>query len=348
MRRMVLLLMLPLFLTACGTSRDPEDREYVITMGIDKSEKGYLFSFAPAALLEKDPEVSTVQSETIAEAMNESNFRNARKLDLGQMKIVILGNSLLQDKAALSLILEEMAASQQITDKVLLMGTIQSAEACLQAVVKEDPHTGMFLWNFYKNTAKDTAVIKGMDLETMLTTLSEQQGAMILPRIQVEETGIQLGGGVALNDGRYGSTLTVEEEDLFLLLSGDFPGILVKSEEQAVSLLIARGKVRHDFSLQGDAITETVRIEVEGDIVGGGQAVFAQMNKENLEVLFQGIIKDKIENRLMGRTVALEGDVFGLESRIRRKYPHATKESVDNAGYEIEVRVKVRDMGRIR
>ena len=46
--KFALIALLPLLLTGCWDGRDPEDRAYVITMGIDKGEDGLLVTFAPA------------------------------------------------------------------------------------------------------------------------------------------------------------------------------------------------------------------------------------------------------------------------------------------------------------
>ncbi len=43
--KFALIALLPLFLTGCWDGRDPEDRAYVITMGIDKGEDGLAGDF---------------------------------------------------------------------------------------------------------------------------------------------------------------------------------------------------------------------------------------------------------------------------------------------------------------
>ena len=50
--KFALIALLPLLLTGCWDGRDPEDRAYVITMGIDKGEDGLLVTFAPAKTTE--------------------------------------------------------------------------------------------------------------------------------------------------------------------------------------------------------------------------------------------------------------------------------------------------------
>ena len=62
--------------------------------------------------------------------------------------------------------------------------------------MKEDSKTGLFLWDFYKNTAEEVAVTKGIDLDTFLTERTERGGNGVLPRIRAEGERLRLGGGI--------------------------------------------------------------------------------------------------------------------------------------------------------
>ena len=352
-RMWILLFMMPLFFSGCAGGRNAEDREYVITMGGDyeAEDDQYIFSFAPAKVSEEKPKVFTAQGQTIAEAVVLADFRNSNKTDMGQMKLVILGDSLIKNADKLSGVLEEMAGSQKISDQVMMLATTGQAKACLEAVVEADTNTGLYLWDFYKNTAKDTAVIKGMDLETLLTMMAEQKNAVILPQIKLEEDGIHLGGGIGLTEGEYAYTLSWDDEDVYLMLLGEFPGILIKSADmaEAGSFLIVDGKTKYRFYENEDGKIEAyLWLKVEGDVVGGDKkSDGAEFDKQNLEKLFAGLIKDKIENRIVWTGEQDVGDVYGLQSRIRRKFPELAEESLNDVQYYVQVDIKIRDTGRI-
>lgn len=99
----------------------------------------------------------------------------SRKTDLGQLKTVILGEGLLRDSARLDALLGELERSQAVSEKVMLLAA-DSAAACVEKAMKEDSKTGLFLWDFYKNTAEEVAVTKGIDLDTFLTERAERGG----------------------------------------------------------------------------------------------------------------------------------------------------------------------------
>ena len=66
--KFALIALLPLFLTGCWDGRDPEDRAYVITMGIDKGEDGLLVTFAPAKTTEGNAQsVYRVNGDTLTQ-----------------------------------------------------------------------------------------------------------------------------------------------------------------------------------------------------------------------------------------------------------------------------------------
>ena len=107
--KFALIALLPLLLTGCWDGRDPEDRAYVITMGIDKGEDGLLVTFAPAKTTEgNDQSVYRVNGDTLTAAVADADSRSSREVYLGQLRTVVFGKSLLADKAAFEAVLEEL------------------------------------------------------------------------------------------------------------------------------------------------------------------------------------------------------------------------------------------------
>ena len=77
--------------------------------------------------------------------------------------------------------LEELERGNALSEKVMVLGTENAADACVNAIAEADSSTGLFLWDFYKNTAQEVAVTRGMDLDMLLTELGEQGGSTVLP-----------------------------------------------------------------------------------------------------------------------------------------------------------------------
>lgn len=175
--KFALIALLPLLLTGCWDGRDPEDRAYVITMGIDKGEDGLLVTFAPAKTTEGNAQsVYPVTADTLTAAVADADSRSSRGVYLGQLRTVVFGKSLLADKAAFEAVLEELERGNALSEKVMVLGTENAADACVDTIAQADSSTGLFLWDFYKNTAQEVAVTRGMDLDMLLAELGEQGG----------------------------------------------------------------------------------------------------------------------------------------------------------------------------
>ena len=61
----LLALAVPFFLTGCWDKKDPEDRAFIITLGVDTAaENGCHFTFAPANIETGEAETYAAESET--------------------------------------------------------------------------------------------------------------------------------------------------------------------------------------------------------------------------------------------------------------------------------------------
>jgi len=350
----IIVTILPLFITTgCWDKRDPEDREYMITMGVDKGEEGYIISFAPAKTDEKDPKKMVCQGKTLADAIACNDSRNSRKTDLGQLKMIIFGKSILEDRELFLSLLEELERSQKISKKVTVLGTEASAGTCIEAMMERDNGTGLFLWEFYKNTAKEVGVTKGLDMDTFLTELTEQKASVILPRIEpAEGDGLYLGGGVALVDMKFSTFLNDKEEQGYLFLLGEAEGAVLEAEDdgKTIPLKVARSKVDYDFKQQKDGKTLcNIRLKIHGELLGNvNNNAFSEEGTKKLENLFSEIVKTEIKNTMKIAQEQDAAELLGLAVRLRRVDPDYSGDFWNDVTIVVEPEIKIRDTGRIR
>lgn len=351
-RKLFLLALLPpLFLTGCWDKKDPEDRAFIITLGADSTRAGYSFTFAPANIETGEEEIYAAESETLAGAVAQVDTHTSRKTDLGQLKTVILGKELLEDSRKLDSFLRELERSQSVSEKVMLLATDGSAAECVEAAMAEDSKTGLFLWDFYKNTAREVAVTKGMDLDTFLTERDEQRDCGVIPRISAEDGKLQLGGGMAVTPTAvYPMDDTEERGYLFLL--GEAEGALLEGDYggETIPVEIGKSRVFYEFTLVGDSIRCTVTLPVEAALQGGSLS-FAE-SQEEIEEIFEAIIKEEVEHTLKIADRA-EEDLFGILPRLQRTMPQLAQEYGretlwDAVVFEIEPELELKDMGQKR
>ena len=280
-------------LTGCWDRKDPEDRAFVITVGADAAEDGYRFTFAPAGTGEGEAEPYSVEAATLAGALAQADCRGSRKMDLGQMKTVILGRGLLEEQERVSALLAELEWNHTVSKKVMLLGTEGTAAECVEAAMEEDGETGLFLWDFYKNTAEEVAVTKALDLDTLLTERREQGGAAVLPKIAAEEGKLRLGGGAALTpEGLYFLNDMQERARLFLL--GEAEGALLEGEYMGrmISLRISKNHAAYEFTGMGDGnILCTVTLPLEGTVLGD-DVFLSEASRKEMENIFEELLEE--------------------------------------------------------
>lgn len=362
-KRLLFLALLPLLLTGCWDRKDPEDRAFIITLGVDAEKDGYGFSFAPANIETGEAEIYTANAQTLAEAVAQVDCRTSRKTDLGQLKTVILGADVLREEQKLMAFLRELERSRTVSEKVMLLATENSAADCVDAAMKEDGKTGLFLWDFYKNTAREVAVTKGMDLDTFLTEWQEQEHCAVLPRISVEETEesvdksekkeasdqtkkLRLGGGMAITaDTAYFLNDTEERGYLFLL--GEAEGALIETayRREVLPLAVTESRVRYVFHpLQDGRLLCTITLPLAGTLQGGEGGFLSPETHEEMKLAFEQEIREEAEHTLR-RAESAGRDLFGILTRAERAGFAADWE---NLIFEIIPELELKDIGRRR
>ncbi len=349
----LLLLILPFCLTGCWDGKDPEDRSYIITLGVDRTEDGLLFTFAPAKTTDGETKVYSMQADTLAKAVARADSHSSKEVYLGQLKTVVFGKALLEDKTAFAGITEELLRGVAVSEKVMILATEADAKSCVDAITEIDHSTGLFLWDFYKNTANEVAVTRAVDLDIMQTDLQVQKGSLILPRMTVTEEGISLGGGIALHNATYAFALSDDMEQYALLLLGEGDGAVLEAEygQTAIAFEIRKNKVSYDYTEQDGNLHCAVSVKLMGGITGAdGQSMSEQKNRTEVQNLFANIIKINLENTIKTVQQKTDGDVFGLWARLQRMCPklYDANKNWQDLDIAVECQVILDDTGRIR
>lgn len=358
------------FLSGCWDDREMEDRSYIITMGIDKSEKDnrYLITLAPAKLSamnsgeegsnsESSEKGIVVEGDTIASAVRQADTYSSRQVYLGQLKTIVLGKELLQEKQYLQSVLDELERNQDISGKIILLGTEEKAGDCVNTILKQDSSTGLFIWDFYKNTAQDVAVTTKLDLETFLRELRSSEGNSILPKITATEQGIKIGGGIAISDYAFIGSLTNEEEQGILLLQGKGKGAVIDGiwQNSVIPMWIYRNKSDMSFSEQNNKLICNIKVSVEGSAEGSSlesESILKSSSLNEIENVFEIIIKSEIENTIALAQKKYQRDIFDIATKLKKqnialyqKYGTNADNMIQNMEFDISVNVKIRTIG---
>ncbi|MFI3175725.1 MAG: Ger(x)C family spore germination protein [Bacillota bacterium] len=346
-----ILLCLPLLLfTGCFDSQNPEDLSYVLTMGMDLSDDDTgSFTFAPAKTQTKDPTLLQAEGNTVAGALVKVDSEHSKSTDLGQLKMVVVGESLLKNGEQFLVFLEELERNQEISEKVLLLATEGKASDILAQLIQEDQ--GLFLWDFHQNQSQQVAIAKALDLDAFLAELTEQNGAVVIPKITLKDETITLGGGMVLVNYDYLFSLDQEEEEGYLLLLGEAEGAVIEAEYQGhtVALEVVKNRVDYDFDVVDEKVVCTVLLQIQGDLIGAYESnAFDVRKRAELTTLLENSIKDEMQHtiNIANEHEALEA--FGLGAKARRYLfgEIGLESGIDDV--EIVVDVHIFDVGKIR
>lgn len=362
-----IVLILPVFLTGCWDSQNPENRGYIITMGIDvhesngesdgesNGENAYNFSFAPAKTQTNEPELLTSTGNTIARGVVGVDSKNSRKTDLGQLKIIVVGEEVFSNENSFLPLLDELERTQEISEKVMILCADGKAESVLQALMKEEQ--GLFLWNFYQNTGRNVAITKGLDLDTFLAEYWEQKGSVIIPKIQTIDEKVSIGGGVVLKNGAYNYTMNKEEEEGYLFLTGHGKGAVIEGESESgeffIPMEVISQKIQYEFSKKYGNYYCVIKTDFVGDLLSSYEnEAFGIEEKNKVEELLKSKIQQEMEKTLSVATENNDFEALGISSKLRRKFPEIEEnflsEIENKLNITFDINVKLRDTGKIR
>ncbi len=189
-------------------------------------------------------------------------------------------------------------------------------------------------------------------MDTFLTELSEQKGSSILPRIEPTESGLYLGGGVAVVNMELSTFLNDKEEQGYLFLLGEAEGAVLEAEQDGkrIPLRVVRSDVDYDFKPQKDGKTKClIRLRVHGDLLGNASKdAFSEEGTKKMENLFSEIIKTEIQNTMKIAQEQDAAELLGLAVRLRRANPDYSGDFWNDVTIVVEPEIKIRDTGRIR
>lgn len=121
----ILILLLLLTMTGCNGSREPEERDYVMVVAIDKSYDTYVSIARPSEDNSASPKEETVRGEgnSISESLADINKKSKGQLYFGHTVACIADENILKDSRAVDEIITVCRNSTQFSRTILLFST---------------------------------------------------------------------------------------------------------------------------------------------------------------------------------------------------------------------------------
>ncbi len=379
-----ILLLLPCLylLTGCWDKMEVEERGYVITFGIDKfqeadeslredeeEENNFTVSLGMAALektsggegksTEEESNVRLLSGKSFASSLKLSDLYSSKQTYFGQTKAVILGADLLRDSKLLREALDALERDQEINMKIILLATDGKAYDNIKIITDEEDPSGLFLWDFYKNNAKEVSATQKLDFESLLISL-RKNGSALIPLVRPTESGIKLGGGAILKDYTLCGYLNDKQMRGCLFVQGDGEGAVIDCdlEDDYVPVRVLKNTSKVSFYEENGRAAANIKINVKGNIEGytiGGEDLLNDSAIEKIEENCAASIEAEVEQAIAVLQKDYGVDVLHFEDKLYKKndkfferLQEEGREQFSQMTFHITVRADISGIGMIK
>ncbi|MCL2415873.1 MAG: hypothetical protein FWD01_03570 [Defluviitaleaceae bacterium] len=184
-----------------------ESRAFVVTIGIDaldnqeessgNNENGEnrfeVYMTIPdvryiADDKEENVRVFSARGRTISQAVEAVDSKISNRIYFGHTKVIMLGENLLKNQNLLREALDTLERKNDINAKCIILAANQPISEILEAKPYGKSLLGMYISNFYNNSADSAFAMKKMDLETLIADLGNS-GDAVIPKISLLDSG---------------------------------------------------------------------------------------------------------------------------------------------------------------
>jgi len=362
---MIIILILLILTTGCWDMVEINQRIFPYSIGVDLNHQGegdYIITISYLNINAIGKNATQQERVFVVSNPATSIFEGTKKIShivpypfhFKHLRALILGEELAKDPHIVREIMDGLSRDFIINKKLLIATAEGKAEDLLKSVpkaTKQEVIEGT-VYTLLKNTGTSvryrskslTDFIQGMD-----------QGAVIVPRIKIENGDLKVFGGCVFKDyGMIGHTGEVENRGITFLKNEVKTGIIDAIYNDAIlSYEITGEDIKRKLIKDDENLKIRIDIETEGALQGyiirgkaeeNGEEIIKSMEK----VLAKAIEKD-INHALEVLQKEYKADAIGIGEYISKFHPKVWKE-VKNDWPEIfsEMEIEVKVTSKIR
>lgn len=341
-------------LTGCYDSKEMDERNFVISVGIDKGDNEKIeVALGIAKPISKSKssvgeEIKTIDGDTFAQAIKLTSSTDSQSMYFGHTKNIVFGSGILEDPEAMRKILDTMVRNNDFSLKMIMLASKENAKDCIELVEKSDNGQGLYIWDFYKNNANETEATTRLELKDMEEDF-RLGNSSVIPIISVEGDKIVIGGGAVADGNGLAGYLDEDEMEGYLWVAENCAGHMVQAN--AGDGLIPIGITKSDSKINfvdDDKLICHIKIDVRANVEGHDQ----NYSQEDVEEALESVIRRQVNATLQKAQKELKSDLFGLTERISKEkkdlYDKYGKDKCfDKMEFEIEVHSKITGTGVI-
>ncbi|MHB8125894.1 MAG: Ger(x)C family spore germination protein [Desulfitobacteriaceae bacterium] len=351
-----------LLLTGCWDYKDLEDRTLVTAIGVDY-DSGFYNLLQEIIQVRKQQGGEQKQSETqnalikgqgkdLEEAENQRNYSSPFPMFLGAVKVVILGQGLLQK--GMESYLNRINRLTDYRKTTLMVASREEPEKILQVKVKNEVSVGFMIEDTI-NQMREIGIGLYTSTGDIITSSASGEEGYVIPYIGLEDDTVKYLGLAVLKDYKLAGILDAKDSQAAVYLLAQKPKLKVsiphpKNEDNLLSMVM-RVKKRN---IKADYVDEKVDININ-------LVIDAQLRYEytiepledeeinNLEDSLSREVEEEILKVVNATQDKYQTDIFHFVRYFRAKNPVKYKEinwqdEYPLANIHVQVKTNLRDM----
>ena len=280
--------------TGCWDCTEIENCLFATLLGVDyAANEGYTLALTLPMLSEDEnagADIKKAYGRSLPEALKELDTQSGKKICLGQVKVMVFGENLLNHPTAMDHAAEFLNAHPDI-DRLALVLAAEDVCKILESRPPDERLPGIYIGEFFKDGKKSAGQTFRLDFEQLYTVLWES-GNVLLPAVSVDDEGLKIEGAYAVkasahadngtmgleaintdkptseSDSTSSTRYALDKTELRGLLwtqDKGCPGsVLMRKDNAAPSLTVERHDAKWIFSEENGRLRGEVRVRVSG------------------------------------------------------------------------------------
>ena len=347
-----LLLITSFMLTGCWDSTEVNNRSIILELAIDKNDD---YQYDPSKLigdqniytisytipdfgklsgnesLAKDVENTVeIQAPTIGSSIDDLETKNKNSVSFSHIKAILLGESLLKDKALFRRTLDGLSRDMLIARNVPLIAVNGEARLTTEVENPQQPILGLYIMDYFNNKERAASFFKKQLIGNYIREMDDT-GVSTLPVFHLEEVKgeegiVDISGAALIKDYELVGYLTKEEVRSQLFVEGKIKNspVVIPYNDTLLTYNIKREKSKFKFNETTEGLECLIKIEVEGNISEYSSVGRAKLVKEETIKEVKNLISKEIIKQIdigINKSKEMNVDYLGIGQALYRQKP---------------------------
>lgn len=329
MKKLLILLIIPLFLTGCFDYQELNERAIVSGLAIDLKEEDFEVTLEILNSKKSDSDKESTEKtyyvkgtgKTLSEAIQLANLKVSKDAYYSHLKVMVISEEIAKEKmeAIIDYLLREPNI-RNIFIPVLAEGC--KASDILETTSTANPVSSETIQSLLENNIASNHLALKLDFEEFADALVDKRKDAVLNTLKKEEENLVLSGIAAFEGYKMKTILNSNEAATYLVLKNESDNRYLKTlcnKEEKKYITIDLYENKHtDISFKENKIL--VKSDLKASIIDD-ECKFDFRNPENypkVEELFKNVIKEEYEN-LFKKIKENKTDILGINEANYKK-----------------------------